>query len=142
MSEETVDYKQLYEEERRKLADAQYKIQVLAQKIAVYELGDLEKQGYFVFKAYVKQQIDVVKDFRLHEEITKNPKDDKFYDRVKAIGEGLKSMISDMNDLKATLKISPEEERQSTKTNSFTSPESIANVLGNTAGQRPQRTGA
>lgn len=104
---------------------------VLKQKLALYEDDDLEKEGYYALKGLVKQQVDIVKEFKLKEEISKNPKDDKFYDRVKAIGEGLKTMITDLKILKVELKISAEEDKKSYRV----TPESVAGNIGNTAGQ-------
>jgi len=48
-------------------------------------------------------------EFRLKEEITKSPKDDKYYDRVKAVGEDLKEMILGLKNLKSELKIGDNE---------------------------------
>lgn len=86
------------------------KIKELENKLALYEDEQLERKGYFAYKKYVKQQIEVLADFKLKDEITKNPKDDKFYDRVKAIGEGLQEMILGLKNLKSELKISASED--------------------------------
>ena len=112
-------------------------VSVLEQKIALYENEELEKEGYYALKGLVKQQIDIIKEFKLSEEIIKNPKDDKYYDRVKAVGEGLKSMITDLKLLRSELKITFKEEKdEDYKRKQIISPESISNVLGNTAGQQ------
>ena len=124
-----VNYRNLYDEEKKKVS-------VLEQKLAVYENDDLEREGYYALKYWVKQQIDIVKDFQLSEEIKKNPKEDKYYDRVKALGEDMKKMISDLNTLRSELKISQKEDREdSLKKRRITTPETIADDLGNTAGQ-------
>lgn len=99
----------------------------------IIETDDLEKEGYYALKAYVQQQIEIIREFKLKEEITKNPKEDKYYERVKAIGEELKKMINDLSALRLDLKIKPSDE---IKSRQRTSPESIAHVLGNTAGQQ------
>lgn len=120
----------------RLLKDEQHKVKVLEQKLAVYEDEDLDKEGYFSLKLFVRQQIDIVKDFKLKEEIIKNPKDDKYYDRVNSLGEGLKKMITDLNALRQELKITPEEEKsRGSRIRMGTSPESVASSLNNIAGQ-------
>lgn len=118
------------EELKRDNANMKRQLEVALQKIDMYENEDLEKEGYYAYKGLVQQQIEVVKDFKLKDEITKNPKDDKYYDRVKAIGEGLKSMLTDLKVLKIDLKINPKEEKEwDLKRKQRTSPESIADVL-------------
>ena len=119
------------EELKRENNNLSQQLKVAMQKLSVFESEDLEKEGYYALKGYLKQQIDIVKNFKISEEITKNPKDDKYYDRVKALGEGLKSMITDLNTLKIELKINPKEESKRQRT----SPESVAASIGNTAGQ-------
>lgn len=91
------------------MTDAE-KIKELESRLALYEDGRLENRGYIAYKKYVHQQIEVLADFKLKDEITKNPKDDKFYDRVKAIGEGLAEMILGLKNLKTELKISKDED--------------------------------
>jgi hypothetical protein len=121
---------------KSELRNEQQKVKVLEQKLAIYENEDLEREGYFALKGYIKQQVDFIKEFKLKDEISKNPKDEKFYDRVKSIGEGLKGMLTDLNTLKSELKITKEDESKNIqKTKYRTSPESIAASLGNTAGQ-------
>ncbi len=112
-------------------------LKVVLDRLAVYEDEDLEREGYYAFKLWVRQQVDIVKDFKLDEEIKKNPKDDKFYDRVKALGEGLKSSLTDLKTLRTELRITYKEEKEEdSKRKNIISPESISNVLGNTAGQK------
>lgn len=112
-------------------------LKVVLDRLAVYEDEDLEREGYYAFKLWVRQQVDIVKDFKLDEEIKKNPKDDKFYDRVKALGEGLKSSLTDLKTLRTELRITYKEEKEEEgKRKNIISPESISNVLGNTAGQK------
>jgi hypothetical protein len=124
------------EELKRDNSNLKRQIEVLNQKLAVYEDEDLEREGYYALKFWVRQQVDIVKDFKLEEEIKKNPKDDKFYDRVKALGEGLKGSITDLKILRTELRITQKEDLEDTiKRKERITPESISNVLGNTAGQ-------
>ena len=60
--------------EEQRIKDLEKKVSFLEKKLALYEDNDLEKEGYYSLKSYVKQQIDVVKKFKLDEEISKNPK--------------------------------------------------------------------
>lgn len=106
------------------------KIAVLEQKLQLYE-KEPSKRGYFALVRIVNQQIDILNSFNLKNEIGNNPKEDKQYDRVKAIWEGLKSMLIDLKALKLELRITPEEEEGERKiANQRTTPESIADVLG------------
>lgn len=128
MAEQTI------EELKRDNANLKRQLEVAMQKIDVYENENLEKEGYYVFKGWVRQQINIVKDFNLKEEITKNPKEDKFYDRVKDIGEKMNKTITDLNALRLELKISAKDDDMF-KPRQITSPESIAENIGNTAGK-------
>ena len=124
------------EELKRDNGNLRRQLEVAMGKLATYEDEDLEREGYFALKLWVRQQVDIVKDFKLEEEIKKNPKDDKFYDRVKALGEGLKSSITDLKILRTELRISHKDDLEdNSKRRERITPESISNVLGNTAGQ-------
>lgn len=125
------------DELKRDNANLKRQIEVLNQKISVYEDEDLEKEGYYALKFWVRQQVNIVKDFKLDDEIKKNPKDDKFYDRVKALGEGLKGSITDLKILRSELRISQKEDfEDNLKRKERITPESISDVLGNTAGKQ------
>jgi hypothetical protein len=122
---------------RRDNANLTRQLEVALQKLSIYEDEDLEKEGYFALKAMVKQQIDIIKEFKIKDEISKSPKDDKYYDRVKALSEGLKSMITDLKTLKMELKISPDEERESeVKRKRAITAESVADEVGELAGKK------
>ncbi|MGL4501335.1 MAG: hypothetical protein ACRCU2_19850 [Planktothrix sp.] len=115
--------------------DLKQQLKVAMQKLAIYEDENLEREGYFALKFWVRQQVDIVKEFKLKDEITKNPKDDKFYDRVKALGEGLKESITDLKILRTELRITQKEDEQGELKFKRTTPESVAEGIGNTAGQ-------
>lgn len=87
--------------ENRKL---QNRIIELEQQLSIFQ-KDAVPRGYYVLNSIVNQQVDILSDFRLKDEIIKNPKDDKAYDRTKAIWEGMKGMITDLNGLKSELKL-------------------------------------
>lgn len=122
------------EEYKRENANLKRQLEVALQKLDTYENENLEKEGYYVFKGWVRQQINIVKDFNLKEEIGKNPKEDKFYDRVKDIGEKMNKTITDLNALRIELKINSKDDDYF-KNKQRTSPESIAESIGNTAGK-------
>lgn len=86
------------------------RIKELEQRLSIYENENLEKQGFFALKRYVTQQIKMLSEFELETEIKKTVKDDKYYDRVKAIGGDLKEMIVGLKNLKSELKISKQDE--------------------------------
>lgn len=88
-------------------------VSVLEQKLALYE-KDPVKRGYFSLVNIVNQQINILNQFNLKDEIGSNPKEDKQYDRVKAIWEGLKEMIIDLRNLRIELKISEEDKEDET----------------------------
>lgn len=87
-------------------------VNVLEQRLALYE-KDAIVRGYYILNKIVNQQVDVLSKFSLSEEITKNPKDDKYYDRTKGLWEGLKGMILDLNGLKSELRLSGDENKDS-----------------------------
>lgn len=124
------------EEFKRDNANLRQQLNVAMQKLAIYEDEDLEKDGYYAFKFWVRQQVDIVMDFKLKDEITKNPKDDKFYDRVKALGEGLNGAITNLKTLRTELRITQkDDELHEVRSKQRTTPESIAENIGNTAGK-------
>lgn len=83
-------------------------IEELKKKLALYET-DATKKGFYALNRIVNLQVEQLNKFELDTEIGQNPKDDKKYDRVKALWEGLRSMISDLNALKIELKITGNE---------------------------------
>jgi hypothetical protein len=121
---------------KRDNANLKRQLDVAMQKLAVYEDEDLDKDGYFALKAMVKQQVDIVRDFKLKDEITKSSKEDKYYDRVKALYEGLKTMIIDLKILRVELKINPEEEKKEDIKRRAITAESIADSVGELAGRK------
>jgi hypothetical protein len=113
------------------------KIKVLEQKLSDKEkiIKDPSKRGYYALNKILYQQIEYLENFKLKESLEANPKDEKIFERTKGIWEGLKTMIMDCRTLKAELKIPFEEEDKEIKKIYRTTPESIADAIGNTAGQ-------
>lgn len=88
--------------------------EALKQRLSLYEI-DATFRGYYALNKIVNQQINRLQKFDIESEIGQNSKEDKIYDRTKAIWEGLKEMISDLNILKAELKISGDEDKDNKK---------------------------
>lgn len=117
--------------------ELQKKYDALEKKLTEAEkiIKDPSKRGYYALCKIAHQQIEYLEDFDLKKEIGANPKEDKVYDRVKGIWEGLKNMIMDCRSLKQELKITPDDDEKESKKISRTTPEAIADVLNNTAGK-------
>jgi hypothetical protein len=114
------------------------KIKVLEQQLTEKDkiIKDPAKRGYYALNKILYQQIEYLENFNIKEQIGADPKQDKIYDRAKGIWEGLKTMILDCRALKSELKIPFEEEDKEIKKIYRITPESISDVLGNTAGQQ------
>lgn len=113
------------------------KIKVLEGRLTEAEkiIKDPSKRGYYALNKILYQQIEFLESFNLKEQIGGDPKSDKIYDRTTKIWEGLQKMIMDCRSLKAELKIPADEEEKEIKKIYRITPESIADVLGNSAGQ-------
>jgi transcriptional regulator with XRE-family HTH domain len=113
------------------------KIKVLEQQLSEKEkiIKDPSKRGYFALCKILYQQIEYLEQFDLKKQIAENPKEDKVYDRTKGIWEGLKTMIIDCRTLKQELGVSNEDEEKEVKKISRITPETMSDVLGNTAGK-------
>lgn len=114
------------------------KIKVLEQRLTEYEkiIKDPARRGYYALNKILYQQIEYLEGFNLKEQIGADPKQDKIYERAKGLWEGLKIMILDCRTLKGELKIPVDEEEKEIKKIYRITPESISDVLGNTAGQQ------
>jgi hypothetical protein len=113
------------------------KIKVLEQQLSEKEkiIKDPSKRGYYALNKILYQQIEYLENFKLKESLEANPKDEKIFERTKGIWEGLKAMIMDCRTLKGELKIPFDEEEKAIKRIYGTTPESIADAIGNVAGQ-------
>lgn len=102
-----------------------------AQKI----LKDPSRRGYYALNKILYQVIEYLENFNLKSTIGGNPKEDKEYDRAKGLWEGLKAMIMDCRTLKQELNIPFDEEDREIKKIYGTTPESIADAVGELAGK-------
>ena len=116
------------------------------QKCEMYEklLGvgqyDPVKNAFLVYVKMLNQQIEFLNDFNIKTHIGDSDKDSPKYKRAMDMIDSLPKMITSVSDLRSTLKLTKDdlaiihgEKNIYTK---ITTPESIANVLGNTAGQQ------
>lgn len=114
----------------KKKYDALEKKLTEAEKI----IKDPSRRGYYALQKIMYAQIEFLENFNLKEQIGASPKDDKVYDRANGIWKELPKMILDCRSLKQELQIpADEEEKQINKIYRIT-PETMADVLGNTAG--------
>jgi hypothetical protein len=113
------------------------KIKVLEQQLAEKDkiIKDPAKRGYYALIKTLYQQIEHLECFNLKTQIEGNPKEDKVWDRTAKIWEGLKTMISDCRTLKQELSVTNEEEDKEVKKVSRITPETMSDVLGNSAGK-------
>ncbi len=96
------------EEVEKQLSDEKKKVTVLEQRMQRYE-KDAVFRGYYALNSIVNQQVDLLNTFILKDKIDESKKESAYYDRAKGIWEGLKGMITDLNSLKADLKITGDE---------------------------------
>jgi len=113
------------------------KIKALEKKLSEYEaiVKDPSKRGYYALVKILYQQISYLEEFNLKEQIEADPKQDKIYERVTKIWEGMKTMIIDCRTLKQELGVSNEEEEKEVKKLNRITPETMSDVLGNSAGK-------
>lgn len=114
-----IDYKKLYEEQKKKLD---------------YYEKDPEKRAYFSLVRIVNQQVDYLNEFNIKSNIGGKASEDATFARTQGIWEKLPTMITSLNDLKTVLKIKRQDEEDENK-RQRTTPESVADNIGNTAGQ-------
>jgi hypothetical protein len=118
------------------IEDYKKKVSVLEQKLRLYE-NDPDKSGFFALKRIVNQQVDYLRNFTIKDRISGKASEDATYARSKEMWESLPKMISELNGLKRELRINNEdEEKESKNTNQRTTPESIADVLGDNKQQQ------
>lgn len=123
---EEIDYKKKCEHYEKLLGVGEY---------------DPVKSAFIVLVKMLNQQSSFLNEFNIKAHITENDKESPKYKRAMDMIDGLPKMITAVNDLRATLKLTKEDIQQiegdkTIFTSKITTPESISNVLGNSAGQR------
>lgn len=107
----------------------------LKKKLRLYEEPS-PVRAYYVGQKVLNQQVDYLDKFDFATEICKSPKDDKVYDRAIDAYEKLTVNASKLNILRSEMMLSGDESKDANNPKyRITTSESIANVLGNSAGQ-------
>lgn len=123
------------------MSDINYKI-----KCEQYEkllgVGDYDpvKSAFIVLIKMLNQQTEFLNEFRISSHISDTDKDSPKYKRAMEMVDGLPKMITSINDLRSTLKLTKEDVAQieGNKINysRITTPESIADNIGELAGKK------
>lgn len=119
------------------LKKLQQENEALKNKLSLFE-NDAVFKGYYALNRIVNAQADYLNRFDFGKEIAITTKDDKTYERANKVWDGLEGLLTSLNKLKVELGATGDEEKDTKKKVIMirTSPESIADVLGNTAGQQ------
>jgi hypothetical protein len=122
-------------DENKKLIE---RVQELEKQLGYFQ-KDASLRGFYALNRIVNMQIDYLNDFNLKTLIGQYSKEDKEYERAEKIWSGLDKLIISLNDLKEKLSVVGDSEKDKPEDKKFTarvSPESIAHVLGGSAGQQ------
>jgi hypothetical protein len=112
------------------------KIFELEEKLTFFE-KDASKRGYFALVRIVNQQIDYLNSFVIKSNVGGKASEDATFARTKDMWENLPKMISALSDLKSQLRITSDDEKENDPFGKrITTPETISDVLGNTAGKQ------
>lgn len=98
--------------------DLKKQVSVLEQRLRLYELPG-EMRGYYAMQKILNQQADFLNKFELEKELKTFSKDDKVYDRASELWEKLPVNLARVNELKSTLGVSGNEEKDTQKRPSF-----------------------
>ena len=126
MTEESIDYKKLYEL-------AKNKISILEKRIASYE-GNGPAKLYYSLNRKQWEMADLLNKENLTDLDIDDPKS-KTFDRLKIILKEGSEMGVAVNSLGMALGITGNEDEDTAPRRRITTPESISDVLGHTAGQ-------
>ena len=111
-------------------------IGALKNRVGQYE-KDPEKRAYFSLVRIVNMQVDYLNEFDIKANIGGKASEDAKFARTQGIWENLPKMISSLNELKIVLKITKaDEESENKKSMMYISPESIADSINESAGQK------
>lgn len=107
----------------------------LKQEIALLK-ADPTDAAYFAFQRIINQQVDYLGTFSIKDKIGGKASEDATFARTQGIWENLPKMISALSELKSLRKSNESEQKESVKSNGSITAENVADVLGNSAGQR------
>lgn len=101
---------------------------------------DPVKNAFLVYVKMLNQQIEFLNDFNIKSHIGDSDKESPKYKRAMDMIDALPKMITSVSELRSTLKLTKDDlaiiHGEKNVFSKITTPESIANVLGNTAGQQ------
>lgn len=101
---------------------------------------DPVKNAFLVYVKMLNQQIEFLNDFNIKTHIGDSDKESPKYKRAMDMIDALPKMITSVSELRSTLKLTKDDlaiiHGEKNVFSKITTPESIANVLGNTAGQQ------
>lgn len=127
MPEELIDYKKLYEQEQKKSA-------FLLKKLDMYEQNGPAKLFYSLNRKSW-EMADLLNKNNLTDLDIVDAKD-KSFDRLKVVWNDASDLAIAINALGQAAGITGDESKDMNYRRRITSPESISDVLGNTAGQQ------
>jgi len=105
-------------------------------------VGDYDpvKSAFIVLIKMLNQQTEFLNEFKISSHISDTDKDSPKYKRAMEMVDGLPKMITSINDLRSTLKLTKEDisqiEGNKANYSKITTPESIADNIGELAGKK------
>jgi exonuclease VII small subunit len=102
------------EELKKKIKELEQKNAYLEDKINFYERPSANR-AFYVGQKVLNQQVDYLDKFDFAKEISSNPKEDKIFDRAMETYEKLPIYSSRINALALELKLTKNEEEDTTK---------------------------
>jgi hypothetical protein len=109
----------------------------LRKRLEMFE-RDAQFSGYYTLNRITNEHIEVLNEFDWKAALKSLDKDDKTFERATKMADGLEGKIMSLQKIKEVLKIIGDDEAKDVakKVIVRTSPEMMADVLGNTAGQQ------
>jgi hypothetical protein len=109
----------------------------LTKRLEMYE-RDAVYGGYYTLNRITNEHIEVLQEFDWKSALKSQEKEDKTFERATKMADGLEGKIMSLQKIKEVLKIIGDDEAKDVakKVIVRTSPEMMADVLGNTAGQQ------
>jgi predicted SPOUT superfamily RNA methylase MTH1 len=109
----------------------------LTKRLEMYE-RDAVYGGYYTLNRITNEHIEVLQEFDWKSALKSQEKEDKTFERATKMADGLEAKIMSLQKIKEVLKITGNDEEKDTakKVIFRTSPEMMADVLGNSAGQQ------
>lgn len=125
------------EELKKRVKELEKQNTFLDNKLKFYEKPSANR-AFYVSQKILNQQVDYLDKFSFEDEIGSNPKDDKIFDRAMETYGKLPIYSSRINALALELGLTKDEKKDTQRVDFkrlATTPESIADSIGNTAGK-------